>query len=94
MTDDNEDFKHNYTFQYTNEDTSKSVFKSYDEGVMWTEVLNDFVDYLSFVYGYDIKDKIRVESPFWMQRGFDVDNTKGWQGEFFDPEPQMAVKED
>jgi hypothetical protein len=55
---------------------------------MWTEVLNDFVDYLSFVYGYDIKDKVRVESPFWMQRGFDVDNTKGWQGEFFDPEPK------
>jgi hypothetical protein len=92
MIDDN--FKHNYIFQYTNEDTSKSVSKIYDEGVMWSEVLNDFVDYLSFVYGYDIKDKVRVESPFWRQRGFDVDDTGGWKGEFFDPEPKEAVKED
>lgn len=85
MIDKYEDFNHYYTFSYTNEDGSKSLNKVYEEGVMWTEVLNDFVDYLSFVYGYDIKDKVRVESPFWMQRGFDVDNTKGWQGEFFDP---------
>ena len=88
MIVDNEDFKHNYTFQYTNEDTSKSVFKSYDEGVMWTEVLNDFVDYLSFVYGYDIKDKVRVELPVWLRDGFDFPVEGGWQGEFFDPEPK------
>jgi hypothetical protein len=88
MIDKYEDFNHYYTFSYTNEDGSKSLNKVYEEGVMWTEVLNDFVDYLSFVYGYDIKDKVRVESPFWRQRGFDVDNTKGWQGEFFDPEPK------
>jgi hypothetical protein len=85
------DFSHNYTFSYTNEDTSKTSFKSYEEGVMWSEVLNDFVDYLSYVYGYDIKDKVRVESPFWHQHGVDVE---GWKGEFFDPEPKEAVKED
>jgi hypothetical protein len=88
MIDKHEDFNHYYAFSYLNEDSAKSFSKSYEEGVMWTEVLNDFVDYLSFVYGYDIKDKVRVESPFWMQRGFDVDNTKGWQGEFCDPEPK------
>ena len=85
MTDKYEDFNHYYAFSYLNEEGSKSLSKVYDEGVMWTTVLNDFVDYLSFVYGYNIKDKVRVESPFWMQRGFDVDNTKGWQGEFCDP---------
>jgi hypothetical protein len=86
-----DNFKHNYTFQHTSEDTSKSVFKSYDEGVMWSEVLNDFVDYLGYVYGYDIKDKVRVESPFWNKHGVDI---KGWQGEYFDPEPKEVSKED
>lgn len=94
MTDKYEDFNHYYTFTYANEDGSKSVHKVYDEGVMWSEVLNDFVDYLSFVYGYDIKEKVRVESPFWVQRGFDVDTTGGWKGEFFDPEPKEVSKED
>ena len=94
MTDKHEDFNSYFTFSCTDEDGSKSLSKSYEEGVMWSEVLNDFVDYLSYVYGYNIKDKVRVESPFWIQRGFDVDNTKGWQGEFFDPEPQVASKED
>jgi hypothetical protein len=89
MIDDN--FKHNYLFQYTNEDTSKSVSKIYDEGVMWSEVLNDFVDYLSFVYGYDIKEKVRVESPFWHQHGVDIE---GWKGEFFDPPPKEVSKEE
>lgn len=87
-----DNFKHNYTFQYTNEDTAKSVFKSYDEGVMWTEVLNDFVDYLSFVYGYDIKEKVRVQSPFWVGHG--IDDVGGWKGAFFDPEPKEVSKED
>jgi hypothetical protein len=91
MIVDNEDFSHNYTFSYTNEDTSKTSFKSYEEGVMWSEVLNDFVDYLSYVYGYDIKDKVRVESPFWHQHGVDI---KGWRGEYFDPPTIEAVKED
>jgi hypothetical protein len=89
MIDDN--FKHNYLFQYTNEDTSKSVSKIYDEGVMWSEVLNDFVDYLSYVYGYDIKEKVRVESPFWHQHGVDIE---GWKGEFFDPSPKEVSKEE
>jgi hypothetical protein len=91
MIVDNEDFSHNYTFSYTNEKTSKSTFKSYEEGVMWSEVLNDFVDYLSYVYGYDIKEKVRVESPFWNKHGVDI---KGWQGEYFDPPTKEAVKED
>jgi hypothetical protein len=85
------DFSHNYTFSYINEKTSKSTFKSYEEGVMWSEVLNDFVDYLSYVYCYDIKEKVRVESPFWNKHGVDI---KGWQGEYFDPDPKEAVKED
>jgi hypothetical protein len=89
MIDKYEDFNSYFTFSCTDEDGSnKSLSKSYEEGVMWTEVLNDFVDYLSYVYGYNLKDKVRVESPFWMQRGFDVDNTRGWQGEFFDPDKE------
>jgi hypothetical protein len=85
------DFSHNYTFQYTNEDKSLSVFKSYDEDVMWSEVLNDFVDYLSYVYGYDIKEKVRVQSPFWVGHG--IDDVGGWNGKFFDPDEE-PVKED
>jgi len=91
MTDKHEDFNHYYTFSYTNEDGSKSLNKVYEEGVMWSEVLNDFVDYLSYVYGYDIKDKVRVESPFWKKHGVDI---KGWRGEYFDPPTIEAVKED
>ena len=31
--------------------------------VTWPEVLNDFVNFLQSVYGYDIKDSIRIEQP-------------------------------
>lgn len=89
MTDKYEDFGQNFTFSYTDADSSKSSHHSYDEGVMWTTVLNDFVDYLSFVYGYNIKDKVRVQLPIYMRDGFDFPDEVGWHGEFFDLDEEL-----
>lgn len=46
--------------------------------VTWPEVLNDFVNFLQSVYGYDIKDSIRIEQPRYEML------TESWTGKYFD----------
>lgn len=38
---------------------SIEVEVTHEDNVEWTSVLLDFADFLSGIYGYDIKDKIR-----------------------------------
>lgn len=83
MIDD--DYSKTFTFGYVSNGESKVSIRKYNEDALWSEVLNDFVDYLSYLYGYDIKEKVRVESPFWIKHGIDIE---GWQGKFFDPDPK------
>lgn len=33
-------------------------------GVTWSEVLDDFLSYLSCCYGYDIKSKVKIDSSW------------------------------
>lgn len=46
--------------------------------VTWPEVLNDFVNFLQSVYGYNIKDSIRIEKP-----RYEV-LPEPWTGKYFD----------
>ena len=46
--------------------------------VTWPEVLNDFVNFLQSVYGYDIKDSIRIEKPRYETL------PEPWTGKYFD----------
>jgi len=72
-------FKEAYTFQYSDGE-DRSVYVSFSPGDTWPEVLEQFVSFMSNVYGYDIHDKVGiVASPF------GVDPEK-WTGPVFDPE--------
>jgi len=55
-----------YRFSVTEPETGREVIvtrKHSDEdvGAYWHEVLSDFVDFLSAVYGYSMHDKIRIQ---------------------------------
>ena len=52
-TDD--DDRVTYRFSYDDEDRSFNTTFRIEEGEVWGEVLTHFLDFLSGVYGYDIK---------------------------------------
>jgi hypothetical protein len=68
----------NYTFQYT--DGLKDVTISFTPEDSWHTVLEEFVTFLSSVYGYNVRDKIAIkENPFALYEN-------GWSGPVFDKE--------
>jgi hypothetical protein len=73
-----------FTFSHTSEDRSKvkMTLEAPDSGFQpWTEVLDRFVDFLETVYGYNIKDQIRVRySPV-------LDVCEYWRGGVFEDDP-------
>jgi hypothetical protein len=76
------EFKENYIFQYTDGD-ARNVAVSFAPGDTWPEVLEQFVGFMSNVYGYDIRAKIAIaESPFAFH-----DDT--WSGPVFTPEESL-----
>lgn len=42
---------------------SRSFSKTYDDMTSWDDVLMEYVEFLSFVYGYDLKKYITIDSP-------------------------------
>lgn len=75
-------FDEGYAFSFTDCDGKQYVFGVNQEGTPWPEVLNDFVNFISNVYGYDIKKSIRIEAPRCHKYGAQCE----WGGEFFDSE--------
>lgn len=43
----------------------KTVNKDYGEGTKWSEVLTDYVEFLSFCYGYDLKPYVSEAFEQW-----------------------------
>jgi hypothetical protein len=85
----NDDDYTSYGFMYRDCGGKVSKHEVIVDEVTWPEVLNDFVDFLQHVYGYEIKSSIRVKEPFWMKYD-DVSpeiiayhELHGWRGEFF-----------
>lgn len=78
-----------YGFEYS--DCDGKVYKTKIENAeaTWTEVLEDFVNFLQTVYKYDIKSQVRVQEPVWFQDldQWEREEYQGWQGTYF-------VKED
>jgi hypothetical protein len=57
-----DDIREIYTFRYTDGDRSIS-FNSQLNNDYWPDVLNKFLDFLSSVYGYDIRKNVTVNEP-------------------------------
>ncbi len=66
-----------YGFAYRDCDGKQYKHEVTVEEVTWPEVLDDFVNFLQGVYGYDIKSQIRIEQPKYCI------NDQAWQGEYF-----------
>jgi hypothetical protein len=76
------EFKETYQFHY-NDGEARTVSMSFTPGDTWPEVLEQFVGFMSNVYGYDIRAKIAIaESPFAFH-----DDT--WSGPVFTPEESL-----
>ncbi len=71
-----------YNFHYTDGET-RSIQVSFSPGDTWPEVLEQFVGFLSNVYGYDIREKVAIKkSPFFL-------HDDSWSGPVFNPEESL-----
>ena len=51
-----------FCFTHRSEDGNWQFSRNYEYGTPWDEVLRDFIQYLSGIYGYDISDKVKYET--------------------------------
>jgi hypothetical protein len=76
------DFKETYQFHY-NDGEARTISMSFSPGYTWPEVLEQFVDFLSNVYGYNIREKVAItENPFGVE-------PEKWSGPVFNPEESL-----
>jgi len=60
MSDDNGTVR--FGFTHISEDGDWNFDKYYEYGIPWDMVLNDFISFLSGIYGYDIRNKVKFET--------------------------------
>ena len=76
------EFPEVYNFNYSDGEW-RSIRVSFTPGDTWPDVLEQFVGFLSNVYGYDIREKVAIkQSPFAF-----YDDT--WSGPVFNPEDSL-----
>jgi hypothetical protein len=56
MDEQDKDYSMNFTFEYHTHDEGKSVRRSFEDGTSWREVLREFNNFLSGVYGYRLDE--------------------------------------
>jgi len=56
-------FTEGYAFRATDCTGKQSVFSVNQEVTTWPEMLNDFVSFMSNIYGYDIKKSVSIDPP-------------------------------
>ena len=79
------EFKEAYTFQYSDGE-DRSIYVSFSPGDTWPEVLEQFVSFMSNVYGYDIHQKVGIVVYSPLQQETLVDT---WTGPVFNPEDEL-----
>lgn len=47
-----------FSFTHTSNDGNWQFSRNYEYGTPWDDVLKDFLDFMSGVYGYDISKKV------------------------------------
>ena len=82
---DKEEIKQVFGFSYVDCD-GKSYTKIIETpGVTWHECMDGYVKFLESVFGYDIKNQVRLEEPKWLSTMYDNhrDYLDPWTGEYF-----------
>ena len=76
----NDDDYTSYGFMYRDCGGKVSNHEVKIDEVTWPEVLNDFVSFLEGVYGYTIRESIRIQEPRYHVF------PEAWTGEYFSEE--------
>lgn len=74
-----------YAFSYVDCTGKKYLFKVEQETTTWPELLDDFLNFISGAYGYDIKKSVRIEAP----RCYNSELECAWKGEYFDKDEEI-----
>lgn len=74
-----------YTFSYVDCTGKKYLFQVEQETTTWPELMDDFLNFISGVYGYDIKKSVRIEAP----RCHSYELECAWKGEYFDDSEEI-----
>jgi hypothetical protein len=55
------------TYSYTDSSVGEHTTRTlqYENTTRWDDILEDFIGFLSCVYGYNIREKIQIEGNFW-----------------------------
>jgi hypothetical protein len=78
MNETNETYNFNYF-----DGEERSIRVAFTPGDTWPEVLEQFVGFLSNVYGYDIREKVAIKkSPLFL-------HDDSWSGPVFNPEDSL-----
>ena len=76
------EFKETYNFNYFDGE-DRSIRVAFSPGDTWPEVLEQFVAFMSNVYGYNIREQVAIA-----ENRFGVDPEK-WSGPVFNPEDSL-----
>ena len=85
MINEDDDVTQQYGFEYT--DCDGKVYKKQitTAGATWHECMDDYVKFLESVFGYSIKDQVRLEEPKWLDTVYEhyPAYLDPWTGEYF-----------
>jgi hypothetical protein len=76
------EFKETYNFNYFDGE-DRSIRVAFSPGDTWPEVLEQFVAFMSNVYGYNIREQVAIA-----ENRFGVEPEK-WSGPVFNPEDSL-----
>ena len=62
FNENDDDIRESYSFKYTDGDRD-IVYNTHKDNIFWPDVLDKFLDFLSSVYGYDIRNSVKVDRP-------------------------------
>ena len=85
-----EEISQTYSFSYTDCEGKEQTKIVKTPGPTWHECMDDYVKFLETVFGYSIRDQVRLEKPLWLGEMYShyPDYNDPWTGEYFTTEEE------
>jgi hypothetical protein len=80
-----------YSFKYTDCE-GKTYGATFEQpGPTWMEALDDYVRFLESIYKYDIRSKVRIEEPIYLEavKAEEPSYIDPWTGKYFSKEVEL-----
>lgn len=90
-----EEISQTYSFSYTDCEGKEQTKIVKTPGPTWHECMDDYVKFLETVFGYDIKNQVRLEEPAWLGTMYNhyPDWCDPWTGEYFTKDVEVVKDE-